>query len=1083
MKSRRRTAAFTMVELLVALAVAVIVTGAVYALYTNYVKAFIAQDRVIETQQTARIAIDTLTQDLIRAGYKVASTDPAITFAANGVVEMVLYNEQATEYERIRYYLDGSNNLVREVWRQSGGTWPGTKVQANSGVLAEEVRFQDLNGNGALDAGEAPALEFAYYTQSAFETNPTSPAALDVSTPKDADTVPETGSASDPTSLRGIRQVKVVLTVRSPQKDPVTGGYVYRTLRADVKPRNAGLMATIKDSTPPATPTGLASADRGDCGYLYLSWNANTEPDIAGYVIYYRTSATAAGVYLNSINVNAAGSHSAGAPYALSGLVDGTQYFLAISAFDYSGNSSPISAEVTTGAGNDATPNVADPDAAPAAFNGVAGLNTVTLSWDKVAESDISGYRIYRKPSAFGATDFDAIRAGNLAGAGIREVANETSTLTATATGWSFADGTADLKGCTAYYYAVTAIKGCGHPITGYPNTLFATTGPRAPSDTTKPDPVAMKAYPSYLRNYLSLTSPTHVDFTHARVAYRTDGVYPGFSVDGSGAIVTDGTLVQCQSTSYGEGTFTETGAVPTFLHRGVPCDTGYHLNPSVTYYYTAVAVDTCKNLSNYATTSSQVAATQCADETEGLGVGNPPRVAGLNGNTKPMAGNDLQSEAPLAWTAIDDSFTGVRDLAGYYVARKTGDSAGATGAVVLSDVWTDSKAPGLRLGPDVLYTGLTEGKVDRVRILAVDCETVTKDDAAHTFLSSRYAAAEFDLKASDTIIFYPGRPRHDSAIATRTLGKTQNVVEFQMKNTINADATPSGAPPVRLKTLTFSAVNPADGLVATDRLLKSVTLNNGVTTVKRTFADPGLALPATFDAVDDTAARMGFRGAKNATFQLEFYNATNKSASSADMRKLRIDATVTYVPVVRINTDTAAPEADGTREATVSFSVPAAKGPDITNVGQRIAGSGSSFTAASTTVGATGAAVQFDAFDIEVKADVFDNSGKGISRVSLHYAMTAKTVTSAPVFDTGFPFPVGVSYATVTICDSDTATTAPDCTGSSTYFGRIPVQADLRVWSLLRAEDKTGNYSVSPAQETTESNVTYVYDQAGGLL
>lgn len=1095
MKNRRHTTAFTLVELLVAIAIALIVTVAVYGLYSTYVRAFIAQDRVVETQQAARIAIDTLTQDLLRAGYQLPGTQPAITYAASSVLEIEYFNEQARnadtgapepQMERVRYFVDASNNLVRQVYR-GGGPW--TLVSQLSGVLAENVRFQDLDEDGVQDPGEAPALQFTYYRATDL-ANPASPTSLNVTTPLDADSPPEAGATTDVNNLRDIRQVQVVLTVRSAQRDPVTGRFVYRTLRADVKPRNAGLMAALQDNTPPAVPTGLLSVDRGDCGYLYVSWNENSEPDLAGYILYYGTSP---GIYLNSVNIGRGVAHSAASPYALSGLVDGTQYYIAVAAFDYSGNSSALSPEVTTGVGsNDTTPNVANPDSAPAAFNGVPGELRVALSWDKVNEPDIAGYRIYRKTTPFTSSDLSAIRANNLAGIDVILTENSfTPTLSPsvvqTATGFSYVDQT-NLKGCTDYYYAITAIKGCNHPISSYPDSLFARTGPDQPTDSTPPDPAQIAAYPSYLRNYLNLTNPTNIDFTHTRIAYKTgpagSGNYPVFSKNPTtGAIETDGTFVECYNAGYGPGSFTGAGT-EGILHKGLngTCATAYSLDPSVTYYYRAVAVDTCRNLSNYAQTASQVAATQCGDETEPghPAVGNPPKVTGIHGNTKRSAGGVTTSEAKIEWTPIDDSFNAIRDLAGYYVFR-TVSAAGSTtppGTPTRSNI-DDTK--GLLLRPSVFYTGLEEGRINKIRALGVDCETVTKDDASHTFLASRYPDAEFDAKASDTLIFYPGTLLLDTTVATKTLGKTQNIVEFQTRTTINAAATPTGSDKILFKTLTFDWTTPNGGL-GTDRVLKSVTVQNGTTTFKRTFATPRTS-PATFDAVDDGGVRMGFRGATNAVFQLEFYNSSTGSPSKADMRKLRIDAVAVYVPVTRLNSDTAPPFVfDAAQEATVSFSVPATRGPEIDNVVHRIAGSSASFTPASTTVGA----VVFASAPIEVAADVIDNSGRGLERVRLFYAVTDKLTLTAPSLGSGFPTTIGSSYVPVTICDSDSATAAPNCGGSANYKGQIPAQSDRRVWFFILVEDKSGNYGVSPPQETTDSNVTYTYDQAaaaGGPL
>ena len=229
-------AGFTMVELLVAVAVALIVTLGIYELYTTYVRAFIGHDRVVETQQSARIAIDTLTQDLILAGYKLQGTTPAITLAADTTLEMELYNERDQRYERIRYRLDGTS-LRRDVYLEStttAGTWD---LEADiSAVLLDDV---------VAENPLSPALTFSFFTQASLETASqagTAPAALDVSPPFDADDPAETGAMPDTTNLLAIRQVRAVLTVRSAQPDPVSGRFIYRTLQADVKPRNAGLM-------------------------------------------------------------------------------------------------------------------------------------------------------------------------------------------------------------------------------------------------------------------------------------------------------------------------------------------------------------------------------------------------------------------------------------------------------------------------------------------------------------------------------------------------------------------------------------------------------------------------------------------------------------------------------------------------------------------------------------------------------------------------------------------------------------------------------------------------------------------------
>ena len=71
---------------------------------------------------------------------------------------------------------------------------------------------------------------------------------------------------------------------------------------------------------------------------ITISWNANTEPDLAGYRIY---SGTSSGSYGTPVQVGAA---------ATSGQVDITAsatWFFAVTAFDTSNNESGFSTEVS----------------------------------------------------------------------------------------------------------------------------------------------------------------------------------------------------------------------------------------------------------------------------------------------------------------------------------------------------------------------------------------------------------------------------------------------------------------------------------------------------------------------------------------------------------------------------------------------------------------------------------------------------------------------------------------------------------------------------------------------------------------
>jgi hypothetical protein len=73
-------------------------------------------------------------------------------------------------------------------------------------------------------------------------------------------------------------------------------------------------------------------------GALKASWNANTEPDLAGYKIYYGLSS---GNYTIAINVGNV------TQYTVNQLTEGLVYYFVVTAYDTAGNESAYSQEVS----------------------------------------------------------------------------------------------------------------------------------------------------------------------------------------------------------------------------------------------------------------------------------------------------------------------------------------------------------------------------------------------------------------------------------------------------------------------------------------------------------------------------------------------------------------------------------------------------------------------------------------------------------------------------------------------------------------------------------------------------------------
>ena len=78
-------------------------------------------------------------------------------------------------------------------------------------------------------------------------------------------------------------------------------------------------------------------------GEIVLGWIPNTEPDLVGYRVYYRTSF---GVYGNPIDIGMGTQSGDLIIYTLTNLTRGQTYCIALTAYDVSGNVSGFSEEI-----------------------------------------------------------------------------------------------------------------------------------------------------------------------------------------------------------------------------------------------------------------------------------------------------------------------------------------------------------------------------------------------------------------------------------------------------------------------------------------------------------------------------------------------------------------------------------------------------------------------------------------------------------------------------------------------------------------------------------------------------------------
>ncbi len=1037
---------YSLVELMTAIGVAVIVGLGIYAVFNYTQKSGLSQKIYNDMQTSCNFAMDQVKSELTLAGYRARDQQRPISVAAGNTVTFEYYDDNARNEGP---YVAGYDNNTQVTFKLVGGN-----------LVREFQRhvpgggYDPINVTAQTLASNVANLSFSYFSTD--------------------------NAAWDGADVKDIRAVRATLTCNASRPDPNTKKTPQLTLTADVRARNVGVAATPTDVTPPATPDGLVSWDPGQCGTLQLRWNANTEPDLEGYTIFY---GLAPGAYSERLVIarppKTAGQSEyqtvTGLDSSITGITPQPKYYFAISAYDKSGNISPgLSAEAS---GNPATsPRDATewaiygtdttvttlPPAAPTGLTATPGDNSVTLTWTASPAVELRGYRLYRSAVSDTFTPDDTPVTGN-------RIADYTtldaSKVTFTDTG---------LLGCTTYYYKLAAIA-CDTQIPVAALQFATVSG--VPTDAVKPTSPVLVAKPGYKRIILNLKNPVKIgtdeDFTHSKIWYSSVG-YP--AMDPVTGVVSGGLPIPDSAPFPGPlGTFTGTGTIwppinfnssdPT---RGDPSytvpelqactnqaavDAGTAACDPVTYYFLAVSFDQCLNHSEV-TQYSISEGTQCGDCNVGETCYDAPPAPSSPIQTGGCSATD---GIRLSWDDYD--VTTYRDLAGFHVWRCE-DLTCASGGTELTQgtpTWFN----------DITNTGtgsfpVENGATYSYRIEAADCyyerrANVTATERASNNPDDNVAATTVNNLSVGKI----DRDEITPQIVTGYLKASSSALPFTesivdgltsisptfLHNTVTLWTKNTAASNLTLQQFTASWENP-------QAYLQKVAFGDGETTaVTIGWQDTVLPLTRGYTSSSVMLSNSSFTALDTRIpFVTLFKNADGTVTLETDSRQQTLDFALTYrnestktdgCGVVGSVYAPLGPYAYGTTQdkpvaGTRAWPVPGDQGGNVLNA--VTIGGGSKLT---------------------VYTNVFDSSGAGLSAVRLYYYVdNARTLTAPPPVAANAVFPILPPYTRI---DLEHVAGNQWRTPVSPTDQRIPDHPGSNIWYFIVAVDSQGNFDREP--------------------
>jgi len=208
---------FTLIELMIAMAVGLVLLAAVYSVFNLQNKELNKQEQIAVMQDDAKMAMEMMTREIMMAGYGVTSTLPRCvgsTTATNSPCVGIT----AANANSISFTMDVTDD-------SDTGVPDGDRDDTNENItynlyttsdgvpaLGRKSKTTQINQQPVVE--NVSALAFTY--------------------------MPATGTTAT-TDLSLIRRVQISITTRTANVDPSTGNYRTFTLTSIVTPRNLGI--------------------------------------------------------------------------------------------------------------------------------------------------------------------------------------------------------------------------------------------------------------------------------------------------------------------------------------------------------------------------------------------------------------------------------------------------------------------------------------------------------------------------------------------------------------------------------------------------------------------------------------------------------------------------------------------------------------------------------------------------------------------------------------------------------------------------------------------------------------------------